>query len=452
MTEGQQQSRLTRWLASTPAPVFMSFAIVSSFSTYFCMYAFRKPFSAARYEGLQFLGSELDLKTVFVVSQIVGYALSKVIGIKVCSEVTRGQRMRMLVCMIVAAQLALFLFAVLPENFKVLAIFLNGLPLGMVWGLVVWYLEGRRTSEMLLAGLSCSFIIASGVVKDIGRWLMSVHHVDQFWMPFVAGYIFLPPFLLSVWLLNQIPQPTDGDVQARVERRTMDGRRRWLFVRQFFPGLLMLMIVYFFLTAYRDFRDNFGVDILEQLGYGEQESALFTRCELWVAFGVLGALALLNLIKDNRSGLIGAFAVMTLGTVMLGCGTLLHDAKLIGGLTWMILCGLGSYLAYVPFGTVLFDRLIASTRAVGTAVFAIYVADAVGYVGAISVMISRDLIAGDVSRLEFFRWLTYGMAILGGLLLIASCCYFLWIHKQPPASDGLSISSGSAVGESGEEL
>ena len=65
-----------------PAPVFMSFAIASSFSTYFCMYAFRKPFSAAKYEGLQFLGTNLDLKTVFVVSQIMGYALSKAIGIK----------------------------------------------------------------------------------------------------------------------------------------------------------------------------------------------------------------------------------------------------------------------------------------------------------------------------------------------------------------------------------
>jgi len=400
------------------------------------MYAFRKPFAAARYEGLQFLDTELNLKTVFLVSQLVGYALSKFIGIKVCSEVTRGQRMRMLVCMIVAAQLALFLFAVLPDNFKVVAIFLNGLPLGMVWGLVVWYLEGRRTSEMLLAGLSCSFIIASGVVKDIGRWLMSGHNVDQFWMPFVVGHIFLPPFLLSVWLLNQIPQPTDGDVQARVERRTMDRRQRWLFVRQFFPGLLMLLIVYFFLTAYRDFRDSFSVEILEQLGYGEDVPALFTRCELWVAFGVLGAMAMLNLIRNNRSGLIGAFVIMTLGTVMLGVGTRLHDAELIGGLTWMVLCGLGSYLTYVPFGTVLFDRLIASTRAVGTAVFAIYVADAVGYVGSISVMSFKDLIAGDVSRLEFFRVLTYGMALLGAVLLIASCCYFLLIHKPQSSSEG----------------
>ena len=432
MPKNDPQSRLANWLESMPVPFFMAFAVVSAFSTYFCMYAFRKPFSAAKYEGLRFLNTELDLKTVFVVSQIVGYALSKVIGIKVCSEVTRGSRTRMLVAMILAAQTALLLFAVLPNNLKVVAIFLNGLPLGMIWGLVVWYLEGRRTSEMLLAGLSCSFIIASGVVKDIGRWLMSAHQVDQFWMPFVAGLIFLPPFLLSVWLLNQVPRPTDEDVETRVERRTMDGGQRWRFVRQFLPGLLMLMIAYFFLTAYRDFRDNFGVEIFQQLGYGEDENAIFTRSELLVAFGVIGALAMLNLIKDNRLGLIGAFAIMTFGVLMMGVSTLLLDAGQISGLTWMILCGLGSYLAYVPFGSVLFDRLIASTRAVGTAVFAIYLADAIGYGGAICVLLSKDLIAGDVSRLDFFRYLTYFMAILGSLLLIASCCYFLLFHKAAP--------------------
>ena len=423
-------SRLSRALADARPGVFSAFCIVAAFGTYFCMYAFRKPFSAAKYEGLQFFATSLDLKTVFVVSQIMGYTLSKVIGIKICSEVARNNRTRMLVAMILVAQLALLLFAVLPHNLKVVAIFVNGLPLGMVWGLVVWYLEGRRTSEMLLAGLSCSFILASAFVKDIGRWLMSVHQVDQFWMPFVTGLIFLPPFLLSVWLLNQLPQPTDEDEQARVKRRTMDDSQRWQFVKQFLPGMLMLLIAYFFLTAYRDFRDNFGVEIFQQLGYGEKETAIFMRCDTWVAFGVLGALAMLNLIKNNRLGLIGAFAIMSVGTAMMGIGTLLHDAEQIDGLTWMIMCGLGTYLAYVPYGSVLFDRLIASTRAVGTAVFAIYVADSIGYGGAISVLLSKDLLAGDVSRLDFFRYLTYFMAILGTVLLSASCGYFILFHKS----------------------
>ena len=47
--------------------------------------------------------------------------------------------------------------------------FLNGLPLGMVFGLVVSYLEGRRQTEALAAALTASFIVSSGVVKSVGR-------------------------------------------------------------------------------------------------------------------------------------------------------------------------------------------------------------------------------------------------------------------------------------------
>ncbi len=426
------RGRLTILLSNAPGSVFALFVILASFSTYFCMYAFRKPFSAAGYDGLVFLDTTIDLKTALVISQIIGYVLSKVIGIKICSEVTRGRRALALVTLIGIAQLSLLLFAVLPNDLKVLAIFFNGLPLGMVWGMVVWYLEGRRTSEMLLAGLSCSFIIASGVVKDVGRWVMTSMQVDQFWMPFVTGLCFLPPFLLAVWLLNQLPDPSAEDIAARVERTTMNRGQRWQFIRQFLPAMLLLVITYFFLTAYRDYRDNFGVEIFEALGYGADQSLVFTRSEIWVAVGVLGTLAALNVIRDNRRGLIGAFGIMVSGVALLGGATLMLDAGRIDGMTWMILTGLGSYLAYVPYGSVLFDRLIASTRATGTAVFAIYVADAIGYGGAITVLLTKDLLATDVSRLDFFRGLTYFMALLGTILLAGSCALLLLRHEHHP--------------------
>jgi hypothetical protein len=215
----------------------------------------------------------------------------------------------------------------------------------------------------------------------------------------------------------------------------MDGKERWAFVMKFLPGMVMLMIAYFFLTAYRDFRDNFGVEIFDQLGYGDSETAIFTKSELWVAFGVVGTLAVLNLIRNNLMGLIGAFVVMTGGCILMGVGTLLYDAGTISGLQWMIMCGLGSYLAYVPYGSVLFDRLIASTRVMGTAVFVIYIADSIGYVGSISVMAIKDQIAGDMTRLEFFRQLTFGMSGLGVAMLVLSLIYFLKFHDHGTAID-----------------
>ena len=110
-----------------------------------------------------------------------------------------------------------------------------------------------------------------------------------------------------------------------------------------------------------------------------------------VAFGVLVAMASLNLVRDNRRGLAGAYAIMIGGAVMLLGGTWLFDQGLVDGATWMVLTGLGSYLVYVPFGSVLFDRLIATTGVAATAVFTIYVADALGYTGSVGVQLYRDL-------------------------------------------------------------
>ena len=91
----------------------------------------------------------------------------------------------------------------------------------------------------------------------------------------------------------------------------------------------------------------------------------------------------------------------------------------------MVLVGLGSYLAYVPYGSILFDRMMASTGTVGTAVFAIYLADAIGYTGSVGLLIYKDLFVSDMSRLAFFKSFTWGMAGLGTVCLLASCAYFL---------------------------
>src|SRR6516162_6316727 len=120
--------RLTSWLQSAPTPVFVAVATFAAFGAYFCMYAFRRPFAAAEFEGQHFFGGEITLKTAFVVSQILGYTVSKYIGIKVCPEVTPGRRAGMLVVLILLGEAALVLFAILPAHLKVVAMFCNGLP------------------------------------------------------------------------------------------------------------------------------------------------------------------------------------------------------------------------------------------------------------------------------------------------------------------------------------
>jgi hypothetical protein len=64
-------------------------------------------------------------------------------------------------------------------------------------------------------------------------------------------------------------------------------------------------------------------------------------------------------------------------------------------------------------------------------VFAIYVADALGYTGSIALQIYRDVAQSQSTRLSFFRSYTYFMSALAVLLLGASCWYFL--RRRPDA-------------------
>ena len=413
---------IKHWLTQARPPLFVAYCITAAFCTYFCMYAFRKPFGAATFEGLKFLDTEINLKTAFVISQIIGYTISKYMGCKFCSEIGRAYQAKALVAMIIIAELALLGFAVLPENLKVAAIFINGVPLGMVWGLVSRYLEGRKTAELLFAGLSCSYILASSSVRTVGGWTME-NGVTQFWMPAVVGAIFLVPFFLSVYFLNQLPPPSEEDINSRSERTIMDGKGRASFIKQFLLGMTLLLILYFFLTAYRDFRDNYMPEVFTAMGYAS-EPTLFSKADAPIAFGIIVVMALLNLAKNHRRGLLAVFAVMISGMLLMGIATVLKDMELISGMWWMILIGFGAYLAYVPFGAVLFERIMASTKAAGTAVFAIYLCDAVGYTGSVVLQLYKDLGHPDLDYYQFLRMFTYAMAGAGTVLFLLSSVYF----------------------------
>jgi hypothetical protein len=417
------RERLSRLLERTPAAVITLYAVVFAFATYFAMYAFRKPFAAASWGGHIALGPiEIDRKGALIIGQLCGYAMSKLVGVKLNSELPHARRLLALVVVIAVAEGALLLFAVVPPGLQVAAMFVNGLPLGTVWGICFSFLEGRRTSEILGAGLSCAYVVASGVVKSIGKSLLDAG-VPEPWMPAACGAIFLVPFLLFSFCLSAVPAPGPLDIAQRTQRAPMDTEARRHFTRRYWPGLLSLVITYLFLTAYRDFRDNFQADIWREMGQGG--AAVFTATEIPIALGVLVILSLLYLLKSNRAGLIATYAIMISGSVMVGVATLLFDGGAIGPRAWMTAVGLGLYLAYVPYGCVLLDRTIAVLGTVATAVFLIYVSDAVAYGGSVGVVAYKMFGQADLPYLDFFRAFSYITSIATAALFGWSLAYFL---------------------------
>lgn len=112
--------------------LFVLWAGGAALLSYSLVYALRKPFTAATFDGLDFFG--IDYKTATSIIQIAGYFLSKLIGIKVISELKPQNRLKLIVASAAVAELSLVLFGSLPRPFNVFALFFNGLSLGYMWG------------------------------------------------------------------------------------------------------------------------------------------------------------------------------------------------------------------------------------------------------------------------------------------------------------------------------
>lgn len=399
------------------------------------MYAFRKPFAAAEFDGVAFWG--IDYKVALILSQVAGYTLSKFIGIRVIAEMPRRHRAGSLIALILFAESALIGFALTPPPYNCFFMFLNGLPLGMVWGLVFAYLEGRRSTEILAVSLSASFIAASGVVKGIGLYTIESWGTSEFWMPAVTGGLFLPPIMLLTWLLGKVPPPSELDQRQRTERRPMSTQARWACLQSMTGGLALLVFAHMILTALRDYRDKFTTEILTGMEGGRVE--FITKSEVYVMFVVLAPMACLMLLRSHSRAVAALHGLMIGGFICAGVSTLALRGGGLGLDAWFILVGIGLYLAYVPFHSLLFDRLVALYRRPGNAGFLIYIADATGYLSSVLILLFKEFGANKTPPLEFFCTATLVSSAVGGIVVALALIYFLVQQRslggtQVPAS------------------
>ncbi len=406
-------SPFTRWLARSPV-AFTLLASASAFGAYTCMYAFRRPFTVGTFEGRELWG--FKFKVLLVVAQMLGYALSKFTGIKFVSEAKPGTRITMIAALHAVAWVGLLMLALLPPEFALFGMFLNGLPLGMIWGLVFSFLEGRRVTEFLGLGLSVSFIFASGWVKSAGATVMKSWQVGELWMPAVTAALFVPPLALCLWVMSQLPPPDERDIAERVKREPMDRAARRRLLRELGLPLATLVGLYLLLSVYRDLRDTFMVDVLKELGQAVKAD-FFGRVETFAGLGVIVALAGLWFIRDHWRALGTYLVIILAGTTLVGASSALFRAGTVSASWWIALTGLGVYLAYVPFNSILFDRLLTATRRVGTASFLIYVADASGYAATVTLYLGRLFGLKGVSWTQLTMMLASGLAWVSPVLL-----------------------------------
>ena len=321
--------------------------------------------------------------------------------------------------------LMLGLFAIVPQPYKVITLFFNGLPLGMVFGIVFSYIEGRKNTELLAAALSATFIFSTGLVKTVGLILMQDYGITQYNMPFATSLLFFPLFMFSVMLLNRSKGPSKSDIEARTERQPMYKEQRRAFLKANGLGYLGLVIIYMLLTIVRDFRDNFVVEFWAELGYSGTPS-LITLTEIPVAVTVLIIAAMCVLIKKNKKAFNFGMTLTALSALVMIVSTFLFQKQLLSPIYWMVISGIGVYLPYILFHCLVFERLVALLHFKGNVGFLFYLADSVGYLGSVVVLLLKELTDFSTSWKHFFIVLNIQSAIL----IIASSIMVVWYFTK----------------------
>jgi hypothetical protein len=396
-----------------------AWSMIAAFGCYFCVYGFRKPFTAGTYEDQFFMG--IHWKSILISSQIAGYMLSKWCGIFFVSSITWEKRAKAIIISILIAELALLGFGLVPKPYNLIFLLLNGLPLGMIFGYIQGFLEGKKNTELFIAALGSSFILADGVSKSVGVSLLD-WGVAENWMPFAAGLLYAVPFLFFVWMLTQIPRPTASEIADRAERSPMTQKDRIQLVKQLWPGISAIALLYLFAALLRGIRSDFAPEIWRYLGFNSVPS-IYSQTEIWVTVGILLINGSLVLIKKNQIAFYTSLFAIASGFMLLVIAGMWGRDGLSS--FWLIvLTGFGIYLPYLTITTSVFERMIAITRHKANIGFLMYIVDSVGYLGYNVLLIAAGFIFPNWNLPQlFFSWITI-LGFAGLALSAASWIYF----------------------------
>ena len=402
--------------------LFILWAGGAALLSYSLVYALRKPFTAASFENAEFF--DMDYKVVVTISQILGYVVSKFIGIKLISELQSEERFKFILTSVLLAEASLILFGLLSTPFNVAAMFLNGLSLGCMWGVIFSFIEGRRVTDILASLLGVSMVISSGTAKSVGLYVMNHLHVSEFWMPALIGAVALPLLLLLGWALNKLPEPNKEDIAMKSERETLNGKQRWELFKSFMPFLSMLFIANIAIVVLRDIKEDFLVNIIDVSAYSPW---LFAQIDSVVTLIILGIFGLMVLVKDNLKALSVLFGLIIAGMIVMSVVSFGQQQLRLSPVIWLFIQSLCLYIAYLTFQTIFFDRFIACFRIRGNVGFFIVTTDFLGDTGTVLVLVLKEFCNPDIDWAVFYNQFA---GYVGIFCCVTFVCSFVYLHQR----------------------
>ncbi len=364
------------------------------------VYALRKPFTAATFDGMELFG--MDYKIATSIIQIFGYMVSKFIGIKLISELKREGRLKFILVSILVAELSLVLFGCLPRPFNVLALFFNGLSLGCMWGVIFSFLEGRRVTDLLASLFGLSIAVSSGTAKSIGLFVVDTLHVSEFWMPALIGAVALPS-AGRTGLYPRSPAQTDCRRQSTACGTCHSQQTTTL---EPVPQLCSHIDTAF---LRQPLSHRFARCQGRLSGENHRRQCrrtfpwVFAKVDGVVTLIILAIFATLAVMKSHIKVLSVLLTLVIAGAITLSTVAFNYHTLQLSPLVWLFIQSLCLYFSYLSFQTIFFDRFIACFRIKGNVGFFIAMVDSIGYTGTVVVLVVKECFNPDLNWLEFYN-------------------------------------------------
>ena len=408
-----------------PDWIFVLWAGGTALLSYSLVYALRKPFTAAEFEGLQVFG--MDYKIVVSIIQLLGYVSAKLLGIKYISELRPEGRLKFIIGSAALSEISLIAFGLLPMPYNIMALYFNGLSLGCMWGVIFSFLEGRRTTDILASIMGVSMALSSGVAKSLGLYTLNVLHVSEFWMPALIGAIAFPLLCFTGWMMTRFPQPTAADIASRSIRVTLNGHQRWALFRRFMPLLIILFAANLLLTVQRDIKEDFIVCIID---VSTVSSWAFAQIDSIATLVLLATFALLSTTYDHLKVLCILLVLSTCGMGTLAFLGANFEQVGLPTTIWLFLQSLCLDMAYLSFQTIFFERFIACFKIKGNVGFFIITIDFVGYLGTLALLLFKEFYASHIDWASFYNSMSLYIGIVCCLAFIGSLVYMIQVRKR----------------------
>lgn len=422
--------------------LFILWAGGAALLSYSLVYALRKPYTAATFDELEVFG--MDYKVIVTIAQILGYVISKFIGIKLISELKRENRMKFILLSIITAEASLILFGLLPAPYNIGAMFLNGLSLGCMWGIIFSFIEGRKMTDILASLLGVSMVISSGTAKSAGLFVMNTLNVNEFWMPALIGAVALPILAALGYILNRLPQPTAEDIALKSKRETLNGKQRWELFRNFMPFLTLIFIANVVLVILRDIKEDFLVNIIDVSNYS---SWMFAQVDSVVTVIILIIFGLMVFVKNNLKALSVLLSLIIVCMVIMSIVSFGYEQLQLNAILWLFIQSLCLYMAYLTFQTIFFDRFIACFKIRGNVGFFIAMNDFLGYTGTVIVLAMKEFFTPDIDWTAFYNLMAGYVGIICTVAFICSLIYLYQRYRKENYQKTIGMKSSEEISE-----